>query len=604
MTQPPSHPPHPSYSPPASHPVPLPAPDPSGAPNASWSPTAGGRPPLLRLPEPRRVPPTDPASVLPEEYLLDSRRDLLRRLVRRSWAAALVLWPLWLCLVALYVLGTSPTFWLLSLLAAIADSSLLRQTTVMMGFSGGGLLFAFLGLPLLATALSLLLLSASAAWAGRIRPRELLDETAFQRAVSLRAALPLLAPAYAVIALLVLAVVVQAPLQWRGLSAGALSSLAMGIGLCLIAQTILRRVLSAPRLLGVPSPGELERTVMIGPRDERREAAGRLRAQDRRHLPPHREEFGPASVLRALRVTARGWCLWVVPAGLGLAWIVFAITDVVVLFSRLSSVSSWQQQAPAQLPWQLLVISVPLGALTALGLGLAPFAAIRTSRSLRGRVTDLRTHPVWSDRVAVNPWEGAVATRTGLAQAGVVLIAVVVLGMTLALAGALTAVGWVWLVLDVLVLVPFVGVAGTWAMRRHLRYVVYGRAGAYMRRRTPWAMVAPLFGTRADRADDPVVIAEIRRRRRAEVGEYGLEPVGPDPDGAAGHSGSAGSGGPGGAGSAGPTGSGAHGAPGVGDEPVGLPDFGAEDGAPTPGGGRRQAPGHAIPGSTTELRER
>lgn len=602
MTQPPSQPPHPSYSPPASHPASGPAPVSPDVPSASWSSTAGGRPPLLRLPEPRRVPPTDPASVLPEEYLLDSRRDLLRRLVRRSWAAALVLWPLWLCLVALYVLGTSPTFWLLSLLAAIADSSALRQTTVMMGFSGSGLLVAFLGLPLLASALSLLLLPVSAAWAGRIRPRELLDERAFQRAVSLRAALPLIAPAYAVITLLVLAVMVQAPLQWDGLSAGALSSLALGIGLCMIVQAILRRVLSAPRLLGVPSPGELERTAMIGPREERPEAAGRLRAQDRRHLPPHREEFGPAPVLRALRVTARGWCLWVVPAGLGLAWIVFAITDVVVLFSRMSSVGSWQQQAPAQLPWQLLVISVPLGALTALGLGLAPLAAIRTSRSLRGRVTDLRTHPTWSDRVAVNPWEGAVATRTGLAQAVVVLLAVVVLGMALALAGALTAVGWVWLVLDVLVLAPFVGVAGTWAMRRHLRYVVYGRAGAFMRRRTPWAMVAPLFGTRADRAEDPVVLAEIRRRRRAEVGEHGLEPVGPDPDGEAGYGGSGGSGGAAGTGGAGSTGSGATGAPGVGDEPVGLPDFGAEDGGPTSGGGR--GPGHAIPGSTTELRER
>lgn len=559
------------------------------------------RPPLLRLPEPRRVPPTDPAAVLPEEYLLDSRRELLRRLARRSWAPALVLWPLWLCLVGLYVLGTAPTYWLITLLAGLGDSSLLRQTTALMGFSRTGLLLGFLGLPVLATALSLLLLSASAAWVGRLRPRELLDERAFQRAVSLRAALPLIAPAYGVIALLILAVMVQVPLQWSGLSAGALSSLALGIGLCLIAQTILRRVLSAPRLLGVPSPVDVERTALIGPHEQRREAAGRLHAQDRRHLPPHREEAGPAPVLRALRATARGWCLWVVPTGLGLAWIVFAITDVVVLFSRISSIGGAQQHSPAQLPWQLLAIAVPLGVLTALGLGLAPLAAMRTSRSLRGRVTDLRTHRSWTDRVRVNPWEGAVATRTGLAQAAVALVAVAVLGVALALTGALTAVGWVWIVLDVLVLVPLIGAAGTWAMRHHLRYVVYGRAGAFMRRRTPWAMVAPLYGTRADRAEDPVVIAEIRRRRRSEVGEYGLEPVGPAPEGMPG------TGMPGGVGSAGsagggPTGAGATGGPGAGDEPVGLPDFGAGDGAPS--AGRASRPGHAIPGSSTELRER
>lgn len=554
------------------------------------------RPPLLRLPEPRRMAPTDPAAVLPGEYLVDSRRELLRRLARRSWAPALVLWPLWLCLVGLYVLGTAPTYWLFTLLAALGDSTYLRQSVLLMGFSRTGLLLAFLGLPLLATALSLLLLSVSAAWVGRLRPRELLDESAFQRAVSLRAALPLIAPAYAVIALLVLAVMVQAPLQWTGLSAGALSSLALGIGLCLIAQTILRRVLSAPRLLGVPSAAALEYAALLGPQEQRGEAAGCLRAQDRRHLPPHREELGPASVLRALRVTARGWCLWVFPAGLGLAWVVFAITDVVVLFSRLSSMDT-SQRAPAQLPWQLLAISVPLGALTALGLGLAPFAAMRLSRSLRGRVTDLRTHRSWTDRVRVNPWEGAVATRTGLLQAAVVLIAVLVLGAGLGLTGALTAVGWVWLVLDVLVLVPFIGVAGTWAMRRHLRYVVYGRAGSFMRRRTPWAMVAPQYGTRADRADDPVVIAEIRRRRRAAVGEHGLEPVGPLSDGAAGMPGVVGA-----AGSVGTAGAGPTGGSRAGEEPVGLPDFGAEDSVPPAGGGPRR--GHAIPGSTTELRER
>jgi hypothetical protein len=577
----PTEPPRPSEARrPAWPSAPLHAPDPS-------------RPALLGLEPPRRLPAADPAAVLPEEFLLDSRRDLLRRMVRCSWLPALVLWMLWLLLVTLYVLGTSPTYWALTLLISLGDTSYLRQAMLLMGFSRGGLVLAFTALPLLAAALSLVLLSLSARAVGRLRPREMLSEEAFQRAVAERTVLPVIAPAYVVMGLLVIAVIAQAPLQWRSLSAGALSVLALGIGATMIAARVLRRWYSAPRLLGLPSPAALETDALIGPREQRPRAALRLLAQDRRHLPPTSEELGPDAALRALRATARAWTGWVVPAGLGLAWIVFGIADMVVLFTRLGSTNPWQQVPPAELPWQLLVVAVPLGGILVVAMGLCPLVAMRLSRPLRGQVTDQRTYRAWNDRVRVNPWEGAVAARTGWLQAGATLLAVLVLGLVLGLAGALTGVGWVWLVLDVLVLVPLIGLAGAWAMRHHLRYVVYGPAGAYTRRAAPVAMVAPLVGTRADRESDPVVLAEIRRRRRAEAAAapYDLLAHSAEPDPGAQGSASESEG----------TSAGAARAP-QSDDPFALPDFGAEDGSAARSS-RSEPRGHGIPTSTTDLRE-
>ncbi|PWH06302.1 hypothetical protein DEO23_04770 [Brachybacterium endophyticum] len=549
----------------------------------------GSAPPLQDLDPPRRLPPTDPAAVLPEEYLVDSRRALLRTLVRACWAPALILWGLWLCLVVLYVLGAAPTYWALSLLAALGSPHALRQAMVVTGFSSGGLLLAVIAVPLLATALSLLLLSLSAALVGRVRPREHLSETSFQRSVAQRAALPLIAPAHGTIALLVLAVICRAPLHWRALSAGALSMLAIGIGLTLLAGLALRRWYSAPRVLHCPAPAALETAAMIGPHEERPGAAHRLLAQDRRHLPPADDDLGPGAGLRALTVTGRAWMRFVVPAGLALAWLVFALTDVVVLFGRIAETSAWQQSSPSALPWQLLAVAVPLGGITVCALAIAPLVALRLARPHRRRVTDQRTYRSWSDRVQVNPWEGAVATWTGTLHAGIALTAVIVLGLALGLGGVLTAVGWVWLVLDVLVLVPLIGLAGTWAMRHHLRYVIYGPAGRYMRRRTPTALVAPLLGTREERAQDPVVIAEIRRRREATASEHDLRPLVAAPD--AGVPGVP-------SGSDAGTGAGRQ---ATGD-PLALPDFGAQ-GGPSAGSARQRGSGHAVPTSTTELRE-
>ena len=165
----------------------------------------------------------------------------------------------------------------------------------------------------------------------------------------------------------------------------------------------------------------------------------------------------------------------------------------------------------------------------------------------------------------------------------------------LPLIGAGTALTWVFLTLLALMAVPLLGVAATQAMKSGLRDVLYGPAGGYMRRETPYALVAPEFGTRADRAKDPAVRAALRKRLQADGGDHALEIFDLDAagerlwvDGAA---------------------------PGASDTAVRqadlaqgvLPDFGSEGSAFTGGGNSPSEQAshlHDIPDTVTGLRER
>src|SRR5690625_7418165 len=60
-------------------------------------------------------------------------------------------------------------------------------------------------------------------------------------------------------------------------------------------------------------------------------------------------------------------------------------------------------------------------------------------------------------------------------------------------------------------------------MRTGLRDVLYGPAGRYMRGDTEFALVAPDIGTRTERAEDPAVRAEMRRRLQEQDGDHSLE---------------------------------------------------------------------------------
>ena len=91
----------------------------------------------------------------PAEIIAESTAAIRRRLLRRSWAPGLVLLGLWYLLLALYVVGSSPTFWFFSLLASLAEPVLLRSALVDLGFTSTGLWTAFLLVPAAGTALRL-----------------------------------------------------------------------------------------------------------------------------------------------------------------------------------------------------------------------------------------------------------------------------------------------------------------------------------------------------------------------------------------------------------------------------------------------------------------
>ena len=186
-------------------------------------------------------------------------------------------------------------------------------------------------------------------------------------------------------------------------------------------------------------------------------------------------------------------------------------------------------------------------------------------------------------------------TLTGWLCAGWALAGTVLAAVLLPLLGAGTALTWVFLTLLALMAVPLLGVAATQAMKSGLRDVLYGPAGGYMRRETPYALVAPEFGTRADRAKDPAVRAALRKRLQADGGDHALEIFDLD--------------------AAGERLWVDENAPGASDTAVRqadlaqgvLPDFGSEGSAFTGGGNSRSEQAshlHDIPDTVTGLRER
>src|SRR5699024_3769968 len=112
----------------------------------------------------------------------------------------------------------------------------------------------------------------------------------------------------------------------------------------LLAWVWVRRLVPASKLLGITDPASLLTAARIDrDLDRRAAAAAQVRAQDRRHLPPNlgTETLGAAATmhgaLRALGLIARADLLWVLPAAAGIGWLLFGITDLVTVISRLSA---------------------------------------------------------------------------------------------------------------------------------------------------------------------------------------------------------------------------------------------------------------------------
>ena len=564
------------------------------------SPHSRTLPPLTDLPSPPRLPEEETHLVSPGEIMVESRREILRSLLRRLWAPALVLLGLWYVLLTLYVVGASPTFWFFSLLAGLGDPAYLRQAMSALNFTSEGLWTAFLLLPALATVLSLLGALLVPRLVAPLQPRRFLSETKFQRGVEDRTTAMLLALPVLTVLALPLTVVLGLPQPWTGLGAGPLSVWCAGLVALELAWVLVRRTVPAARLLGITSHEVLHTEARIGTDPERRRAAARQHlAQDRRHLPPNPGTpaadgaRSPRGALTALALIARSALTWVLPALAGTSWLVLGIADLVTVLGSLSATGLSQVETP--LRWQHLAVGLPLLGLVAAGCALAPALAVPLSSGHRAQVRDQRTYAEWAHRARVNPWEARVCTLTGWLCAGWALAGTVLAAVLLPLLGAGTALTWVFLTLLALMAVPLLGVAATQAMKSGLRDVLYGPAGGYMRRETPYALVAPEFGTRADRAKDPAVRAALRKRLQADGGDHALEIFDLD--------------------AAGERLWVDENAPGASDTAVRqadlaqgvLPDFGSEGSAFTGGGNSPSEQAshlHDIPDTVTGLRER
>ena len=564
------------------------------------SPHSRTLPPLTDLPSPPRLPEEETHLVSPGEIMVESRREILRSLLRRLWAPALVLLGLWYVLLTLYVVGASPTFWLFSLLAGLGDPAYLRQAMSALNFTSEGLWTAFLLLPALATALSLLGALLVPRLVAPLQPRRFLSETQFQRGVEDRTTAMLLALPVLTVLALPLTVVLGLPQPWTGLGAGPLSVWCAGLVALELAWVLVRRTVPAARLLGITSHEVLHTEARIGTDPERRRAAARQHlAQDRRHLPPNPGTpaadgaRSPRGALTALALIARSALTWVLPALAGTSWLVLGIADLVTVLGSLSATGLSQVETP--LRWQHLAVGLPLLVLVAAGCALAPALAVPLSSAQRAQVRDQRTYAEWAHRARVNPWEARVCALTGWLCAGWALAGTVLAAVLLPLLGAGTALTWVFLTLLALMVVPLLGVAATQAMKGGLRDVLYGPAGDFMRRETPYALVAPEFGTRADRAKDPAVRAALRKRLQADGGDHALEIFDLD--------------------AAGERLWVDESAPGASDTAVRqadlaqgvLPDFGSEGSAFTGGGNSPSEEAshlHDIPDTVTGLRER
>ncbi|APX33134.1 hypothetical protein BH708_10910 [Brachybacterium sp. P6-10-X1] len=492
------------------------------------SPPSHPLPPLTDLPPPRELPREETHLVPPSEIIAESKRALTGRLLRIFWAPGLVLLGLWYVLLILYVTGASPTFWFLSGLAALGDPMILRSAMSSLGFSSSGLWTAFGLLPVAATALSLALVPLAPSAIAGMDPRRYLSEAGFQREIATRLTAVLMIPPVLVVAALPLSVALGLPQPWNGLGAGPLMALSLGLGAILLGWVLVRRTVSAPRVLDLDTAEAVELAGRLGrDLDERSAAAQRALAQDRRHLPPSpgtsaaSAALTPRGALLALAHIARASLTWVAPAAAGLGWLVFGITDLVTTFSGITQSDLTQVSAPLQ--WQLVALGAPMAVLVAFGVSLAPGLAILAAQNQRRLVIDQRTYASWAHRARVNPWEARVVSLTGWFSAGLALLGLTATAVLLALLGAATPVAWAGIVAGALVLTPLLGAGASAAMKSGLRDVLYGPAGTYMRRRTPYALVAPDIGTRAQRAKDPAVRAALRQRLQAEGGDHTWE---------------------------------------------------------------------------------
>lgn len=209
--------------------------------------------------------------------------------------------------------------------------------------------------------------------------------------------------------------------------------------------------------------------------------------------------------------------IWAAPVFAATFTMVFLFTDF-VMFGTASDFDPTSQDVARQFiaTWQVVTVATPLSLLWLLGIAAAPGLAMALSKGARIGVLDERPYPRWSDRAAVNLWEKKVVERSAWIVAAITAIVIILGTVAVGVLGGGNALVYACGVLLLLSAPPAWAMASMVAMRTQLRTVIYGPPGRYMRRDCPYALVAPAYGTRAERGKDPAVRAALRARMRAD----------------------------------------------------------------------------------------
>lgn len=475
-----------------------------------------------------RAAASGPRPLLRGEVMLDARAVLVRRLVRLVWKPALLLAAMWLLLVTDYVFAASPTFWLLSPLVTAGSEQDLSDIIRYVGFTPTGIVVAMITVPIIGTLACLGMIPLAARWAAAVRPRRIARASEVGHVVGRRIGRALVAPAIAVVIVLVISVLAGVPQPWGSLSFGAVGGLAAGIGIIWSTAAIIARVIDPARLItpdlapedidAVPPAiaQQVEHPVLVDPRP----------------LPPSAamiEHPAPGIARRSLRVTLTALAPWWAATMILGAWIIFTIADVVVVIDRLGGFERGQSVRTG-LPWSFWLLSAVLALPVIAALALGPRRAVR----MAGVPETHQKATLWRRQVAT--LSGMFA---GLTIGFVSVLEVVLLPVIGADAFAIT--GWVMLHAVVVALLAIGVVRG--AVEAQLGFIIYGpdllvpapggsgsTIAVPLERRTRFALVAPAQGSRADM---PGTIApgiprrELPAASEGELPDFGQAAAGP-----------------------------------------------------------------------------
>lgn len=460
--------------------------------------------PLTQLPEPQVIEETG-EPLLPSEILAESTMDLHNH-------AAMRLYP-WLAAVGFF-------FWMLFLgMVLSVGSPLLIMFGALLALIGSVTdpvpVVTFLVVGAVGLVLSLSAVPAGVFWASRLKPRELISESAFQHAIAHRIALAFSAPmalASAVVAaLFCVAPLIDVPSYWYAHSWFTLPNLFLPGFTTLIMFWSIRGIVRASNPFNLPTVTQLLASASLArtPASATR-ILSIVHAQDRRHLPPNTPRLNSRILARSVLQVAKTAVPLLLMAAPGVTVIVQFMSMVAPPAAGTTVGIGGTDFISSPLPpWVLPAVLLVSGAWLALA-GPIPAVVMAVLRPKPGQVRDLRTYTTTAERFSVNDWERSAVHLSNLLIQAVTVLATVGYAAIMAIAGASPGVMVVLLFMFWFTVQPFSAITTHTILGRNLRQIVYGPAGLYMRRRTPIGAVT-LFGMkRSDYADQPDVKAAVK----------------------------------------------------------------------------------------------